>query len=121
MNQILFIFLGGGLGSLTRFYLGKFIQSSFSGTFPVGTLAVNIMASLILGLFLGTEIRGLSASYRALIAVGFCGGFSTFSTFSNDTLQLIQANRWFEAFINIVLNVVVCIAATFVGIFLAKP
>lgn len=122
MNQLLLIFIGGGLGSLTRFLIGKFIQENIDKTFPFGTLSVNVLASIILGIFVGmVEVKSLTnPNYKALIAIGFCGGFSTFSTFSNDTLQLIQNNRILEALTNILLNVTLCILATFGGITLAK-
>ena len=95
MNQLLLIFIGGGLGSLTRFSISKFIQENIEKTFPFGTLGVNVLASIVLGIFVGmVEVKSLTnPNYKALIAIGFCGGFSTFSTFSNDTLQLIQNNR----------------------------
>jgi fluoride exporter len=122
MNQLMLIFIGGGLGSLTRFSLSKFIQENIDKTFPFGTLGVNILASIVLGIFVGmVEVKSLTnPNYKALIAIGFCGGFSTFSTFSNDTLQLIQNNRMLEALMNILLNVTLCILATFGGITLAK-
>lgn len=122
MNQLLLIFIGGGLGSLTRFSLSKFIQENIDKTFPFGTLGVNVLASIVLGIFVGmAEVKSLThPNFKALIAIGFCGGFSTFSTFSNDTLQLIQNNRILEALMNILLNVILCILATFGGITLAK-
>lgn len=122
MNQLLLIFIGGGLGSLIRFSLSKFIQENTDKTFPFGTLGVNVLASIILGIFVGmVEVKSLTnLNYKALITIGFCGGFSTFSTFSNDTLQLIQNNRILEALMNILLNVILCILATFGGITLAK-
>ena len=121
MNYLLLIFIGGGLGSLTRFGLHRLVQSQFSSTFPYGTLVVNVVASLVLGIFIGLELsKNLTPSYRALVAVGFCGGFSTFSTFANDTLQLIQTNHWGEALLNISMNIVLCILTTFAGIWLAK-
>jgi fluoride exporter len=122
MNQLLLIFIGGGLGSLTRFSLSKFIQENIDKTFPFGTLGVNVLASLVLGILIGMfEAKTLTnPNYRTFIAIGFCGGFSTFSTFSNDTLQLIQYNRLPEALMNVLLNVVLCILATFGGLTLAK-
>ena len=122
MNQLLLIFVGGGLGSLARFSISKFIQENIHKTFPFGTLGVNVLASIVLGIFVGmVEVKTLTnPNYKALIAIGFCGGFSTFSTFSNDTLQLIQNNRISEAFLNILLNVVLCLLATFGGLILAK-
>jgi fluoride exporter len=122
MNQLLLIFIGGGLGSLTRFSFSKFIQENIDKTFPFGTLGVNVLASIVLGIFVGmVEVKSLTnPNFKALIAIGFCGGFSTFSTFSNDTLQLIQNNRILEALMNILLNVILCILATFGGITLSK-
>ena len=122
MNQLLLIFIGGGLGSLVRFAFSKFIQENIDKTFPFGTLGVNVLASLILGILVGMfETKTLiNSNYRTFIAIGFCGGFSTFSTFSNDTLQLIQNNRITEAFLNIFLNVILCLLATFGGLMLAK-
>ncbi len=122
MNQLLLIFIGGGLGSLTRFWLGKFIQENIAKPFPFSTLGVNVLASIILGIFVGmVEVKSLTnPNYKALIAIGFCGGFSTFSTFSNDTLQLLQNNRILEALMNILLNVTLCILATFGGMMLGK-
>lgn len=122
MNQLLFVFIGGGLGSLARFSINKFIQENIDKTFPFGTLSVNVLASIVLGIFIGmAEVKSLTnPNYKALIAIGFCGGFSTFSTFSNDTLELIQNNRMLEAFLNILLNVILCIFATFAGITLVK-
>ncbi len=120
MYQALLIFLGGGLGSLARFFIGKNFNNIWPG-FPLGTLSVNVFASFILGLFLGAELsQKLDFNYKALIAIGFCGGFSTFSTFSSDTLSLIQSTRYSEAFLNVILNVFLCIVATFVGIILYK-
>lgn len=122
MNQLLFVFIGGGLGSLARFSISKSIQENIDKTFPFGTLSVNVLASIVLGIFIGmAEVKSLTnPNYKALIAIGFCGGFSTFSTFSNDTLELIQNNRMLEAFLNILLNVILCIFATFAGITLVK-
>ena len=122
MNQLILIFVGGGLGSITRFVLGKSIQEQSLRTFPFGTLGVNMLASLILGLLVGMfESKTLiNPNYKTFMAIGFCGGFSTFSTFSNDTLQLIQNNRLSDALLNVLLNVVLCILATFGGLTLAK-
>jgi fluoride exporter len=121
MQQLALIFLGGGFGSLARFFIGKQLPNNTYFNFPIGTLLANLIASLILGIFIGQEIHHkLDFNYRALIAIGFCGGFSTFSTFSADTLHLLQTNRYVEAFINILLNIILCILATFVGVYLGK-
>ncbi len=127
MTQLLLIFLGGGLGSLSRFFLGKIIQERArvaldTTDFPLGTLGVNLVASLVLGFFIGlVEAKNLSnPNFRALVAVGFCGGFSTFSTFANDNLLLLLDQRPLTALFNILLNVTGCIVATFGGLWLGK-
>jgi fluoride exporter len=121
MNQAILIFVGGGFGSLARFFIGKSVMGLMPTNFPAGTLIVNVSASLILGCFIGHELsHKLDNNYRALIAIGFCGGFSTFSTFGAETLQLFQSDRLIEAFTNILLNVIICILATFAGIYIAK-
>jgi len=122
MTQLFLIFLGGGLGSLTRFFLGKAIQERAGADFPFGTLGVNLAASLVLGFFIGlVEARNLNnPNFRSLVAIGFCGGFSTFSTFANDNVLLLLDQRPLTALLNILLNVTGCIVATFGGLWLGK-
>lgn len=122
MSQIILIFLGGGFGSLARYGVGK-IFLKWQPMFPLGTLAANIFACFIIGLITGwAALKPLdsTASYRAFIAFGFCGGFCTFSTFTTDTIQLIMNNRIFDAFINIGLNLFLGLAAAAIGIWLGK-
>ena len=122
MKNILLIFIGGGLGSLARYGVARaFI--SWSSIFPFGTLTANILACLILGLLSGWATLSNSTSipdYRAYIAVGFCGGFSTFSTFSNETIQLFVSDRWTEAFLNVFVSLLLCLVATFAGLWLGR-
>lgn len=120
MNPLVLIFVGGGLGSLARYALSRTVQANQVLDFPAGTLVVNAVASLLLGAFIGYESRYPSSTGVALVAIGFCGGFSTFSTFSNDTMQLLLNNRIADALLNVALNVVVCLGATFLGILSGK-
>jgi fluoride exporter len=122
MNDFLMVFLGGGLGSVVRFYLGKGVNALHNHPFPFGTFAVNIAACLVLGLVIGlADHRQLISPQAKLFwAVGFCGGFSTFSTFSNETLILLQAGLTLHLALYIGLSLMVCIAATYGGIYLGE-
>ena len=122
MNHLILMFLGGGLGSLACFGVGRTL-ASWSINLPYGTLAANVLACLILGFFTGVvALRSSEAvlPYRAFLAVGFCGGFSTLSTFSNETLMMLLNNRWGDAVFNIALSVVLCLLASFLGLWLGK-
>ena len=88
----LYVFLGGGLGSVCRYLLARWIPSE---TFPWATLAANILSCIILGALVALASRSfLSAPYRLLLVTGFCGGFSTFSTFSNECLQFLKMGQY---------------------------
>jgi fluoride exporter len=122
MNNLFLIFLGGGLGSLARYGIGRAL-AGWSLSMPYGTLAANVLACVVLGLFTGmVALRSSDAvlPYRALVAVGFCGGFSTFSTFSNETLMLLLNNRWGDAVLNAGLSIILCLTASFLGLWLGK-
>jgi len=117
MNPLLLIFIGGGLGSLSRYFLSRALQSSFFTGVPLGTLASNVLASFLVGLFFGYETcRGAgNPAWRTLIVTGFCGGFSTFSTFSNETLTLLKTGHYGWGMANLLMNVFLCLGATFLG------
>jgi len=106
MNTILAIFLGGGLGSVTRYGMSKLINSGFQNINPVATLASNFISTALLGiiLFYVSERMQLPGTLKAMILVGFCGGFSTFSTFSYETFELIRTGSYFYAFGNIFIS-----------------
>ena len=116
-HPFLLVFLGGGLGSAARYGVSRYIQPLFKTSFPVATLLVNVVASLVLGFLIGwLTVRVADREmYRLLIGVGFCGGLSTFSAFSTDTLTLLEQNRW-AALANIVLSVILCLIASWLGL-----
>lgn len=122
MKAALLVFLGGGLGSMLRYGIGRWVGGWFSHHFPLGTLLANVAACFALGIILGmADSRQLmSASSRVFWTIGFCGGFSTFSTFSNDTLSLIQAGFTPSALLYIGMSLAMCLLATWGGLFLGQ-
>ncbi|MEM6271382.1 MAG: fluoride efflux transporter CrcB [Bacteroidota bacterium] len=119
--QLLAIFIGGGLGSLARYGMGRWLGVTASG-FPVGTLAANLAACIVLG-FLGGLIAAridVPTPLKSGAMVGFCGGFSTFSTFSNESLGLFGAQRPGVALLYVGLSVVICLAGIWLGQWLGR-
>lgn len=116
------VFMGGGIGSLLRFLTSRFVPATLAGSpFPLAILMVNVVASLVLGCVVGWLLmRSAGEEMRLLIGVGFCGGLSTFSSFSYDTLALLQNGRLGAACLNISLNVVLCLLASAGGFWLGQ-
>ena len=121
MNLLWYVALGSAVGGASRFALSTFVQQRASSAFPFGTLIVNITGSLILGFVLRYALASpsVSAEMRALLTTGFCGGYTTFSTFSYESIALIEDGDYRRAAIYIVLSVVVSLIATFLGIAVA--
>ena len=122
MKIFLIVFAGGGLGSALRYFTGRWISNYYLQTFPLATLVANVSACFILGLVIGfaDHKQLLSSSSRLFWAVGFCGGFSTFSTFSQETLTLFQAGQQGSSVLYVMVSVVLCLVATGVGQYIAK-
>ena len=120
--NITLVFLGGGAGSTVRYLLGRWVNAWHNHHFPFGTLAVNVVACLVLGYVVGIADHRqiISPSARLFWTVGFCGGFSTFSTFSSETLTLIQSGFHLSTFIYITSSLILCLAGTFGGIYLGE-
>ncbi|NJN43029.1 MAG: fluoride efflux transporter CrcB [Flammeovirgaceae bacterium] len=118
MKAALLIFFGGGLGSLSRYFVGKYVSSFHTIQFPLGTLTANALACLIMGMVAGILDSKMETSTlsRAFWMVGFCGGFSTFSAFSHEALSLYQQQASLSSLLYILLSVVVCILFTVGGI-----
>lgn len=125
MEKLLMIALGGGLGSVLRYLLAGWVQGARqqdSVSFPVGTLAVNTIGSLMIGVLAALFISGpylMREEYRVAVLIGLLGGFTTFSTFSYETLELLNDSQWARAGMNILLTNALCLAAVWIGYRLA--
>lgn len=113
---------GGAIGALMRFWVSNWAYSLMGRSFPYGTLVVNVLGSLLMGfLFVWlTERSAASAELRGIILVGFLGAFTTFSTFSIETFNLIQGGELGKAMMNIFISVVLCITAAWIGVIVGR-
>lgn len=119
MNSYLLVTLGGGLGALARFVLSGWIARRFGETFPLGTLVINVSGSFLIGLIATAAGDGgryfLSANWRQFLMIGVLGGYTTFSSFSLQTLTLALDGEWFSAGLNAVLSLVLCLLGVWLG------
>jgi len=112
----LLIALGGAVGSVVRYVVGGAIQRTSASGFPLGTMFVNVSGCFLIGVLVRQFLNmQLSPELRALLIVGFCGGFTTFSTFSAETLGLVEGGEYGRAAGYVVLSVTLCLAATLAG------
>lgn len=120
LKSILLVFLGGGLGSALRFLIGKWLNGG--GTIPWGTFAVNIVGSFIIGLTLGWASKNNSFHQQItwLVAAGFCGGFTTFSTFAFENHQFIKQGDFFQFILYAGVSLMAGILATVFGFYLQR-
>lgn len=121
MNLLWYVALGSAIGGASRYALTLFIQQRSATPFPVGTLVVNVTGSLVLGFVLRYALGSpaVSAEVRALLTTGFCGGYTTFSTFSYETVALIEDGDYRRAALYIAGSLVLSLVAAFVGIMAA--
>jgi CrcB protein len=124
MLAYLWVAIGGALGSVMRFGLNGLISARFGETFPWGTLVINVTGSFLIGIFAAfsdPDGRALiSPGARQFLMVGICGGYTTFSSFSLQTLRLAQDGEWLYAGGNVILSVVLCLVAVWLGYLLGS-
>lgn len=121
MKQIILVFIGGGFGSVLRFVLGKTLNSVKAGI-PLGTFLANILGSLIIGFILGLAAKNesLSQNHTLLLATGFCGGFTTFSSFAYENHVFLKSGDFFTFALYTIGSFVIGFLAVFAGIYLVK-
>jgi len=120
--QILYIGLFGAFGCVSRYLVSGWVYALVGRSLPWGTLAVNVVGSLLLGFLMESGLRStlLPAQVRMGITTGFMGGFTTFSTFSYETVRLMEEGSTLQAGANVVLNMTVCVVFAALGIYLAR-
>jgi fluoride exporter len=116
MTNLLFVALGGSIGAVLRYLMSIIMIQLFGSSFPFGTLLVNVLGSFFMGIVYALgQVSHLSPELKALVGVGLLGALTTFSTFSNETLLLMQQGYWFKALMNVLLNVSLCIFMVYLG------
>jgi len=120
--EVILVTIGGGIGSASRYLVSTWAAARFGADFPYGTLIVNVVGCFIIGAFMtvATERLIVSPYWRLFVTVGIVGGFTTFSSFSYETIHLLQEADALRAFYNVSLNVLVGFSATWLGIGLAR-
>lgn len=118
MERALLIMLGGALGTLLRYLASLLAARWFGAEFPYGTLIVNLSGAFVIGLVqeLGTEALVIPDNARLFLTTGMMGGLTTYSTFSYETVRLMEIGAWNQAWINIVVTTVICLSLCFLGL-----
>ena len=120
LNSLILIFVGSGLGGCLRFGLGFWIRNALAPNFPIGTLIINLMACTLAGVLVGKFLLLNTDHLRFFLLIGFCGGFSTFSAFSVETLELFENGSWGLASLYIGISVFAGIGAVWLGKIIAS-
>lgn len=121
MKQLILVFIGGGFGSVLRFVIGKMLNNSQTGI-PYGTFTANILGSFLIGLILGLAAKNetLSQNHTLLLATGFCGGFTTFSTFAYENHMFLKSGDFTTFALYTIASFIVGFLAVFAGMYVIK-
>jgi len=123
MDRLLLIGLGGAIGSVLRYIVSTSTHQWMGRSFPYGTLSVNAIGSFLIGflfIILLDRVDGFSDTLRSFLIIGFLGGFTTFSSFSMETINLIENGEFFRSFLNIMISLILCLSLTWLGILLGR-
>ena len=120
MNTVLAVGIGGFFGAISRYLIATWIQKLSSSFFPIGTLSVNVIGSFLIGFLYLYFSHTINPTLKAMLITGFLGALTTFSTFSLETLLLLQEGLYLKAGLNILLNVTLTISSTFAAIIIFK-
>lgn len=122
LKLILLIGTGSFAGGVLRFLVSRFVQNSVLSSFPYGTLVVNTLGCFLVGVFYGLSERGnlIDSDWRMFLTVGFCGGFTTFSTFANENVSLLRDGDFFNFALYTSLSVFIGLLATYLGNLVTK-
>lgn len=120
--QLIAIAFGGALGALLRYWTSTGVHGLFGRDFPYGTLTVNVIGSLLIGFLSVVMLERLTIGpeWRAGLLIGLLGAFTTFSTFSMETINLIEQGAMLKAMLNVVLSVLLCLGAVWIGLVIAR-
>lgn len=116
MSAALWVALGAAVGAPARYLVDRALQTRFPGRFPWGTLTVNVVGSLLIGVLVGAA-PALPAATGPALGIGFCGALTTYSTFGYESLRLLERREWTVGALNVVVSMVACIAAAALGWF----
>jgi CrcB protein len=118
VERVLLIALGGAIGSALRYFTAVLAVQWFGAGFPYGTLIANLSGAFIIGLVqeLSTETTLIPDSFRLFLTTGMMGGLTTYSTFSFETVRLVEAHAWHQAWMNVVITTAACLGLCFLGI-----